>query len=74
MRSKRFLPNAISCTRAIGALAEGYQWTRALDILHDMIQRHVEPNPMTFTSSASACERSHMWQHAVQLTDVMRAL
>ncbi|CAJ1362132.1 unnamed protein product, partial [Effrenium voratum] len=54
-------------TRHIAQLGRQNQWAEALRFLEQVPQ----PNAFVYSAAISACERSHCWQHALQLLEDM---
>ena len=60
----------VTCSATLSALEKapyGVQWPSALQLLHWMHVRHLEPQVISYNACISACEKAERWQQALQL-------
>ena len=53
------IPNAISFTITMDAMAKGLQWEKAELLLEEMLQRGLQPNAITYNTLMNAYGTSH---------------
>lgn len=59
-------------SKMISACGKRREWTGALDLLHKMMQRGLQPDVISFNATISACGKGGQWRCALALLQELR--